>query len=304
HKSGVSVSFYFTATYTVPACCAALIPVLLLCAVTVSSMRPDFSVNQYRLLVISLAVLAVILLTVNIGLGVYYSKLTGGYLVTDINRELAKLQKIYNQMVQGKEEAQKQLVKEMSDHQFTKWEMEHQIRRTKDYQKQIDKIQTDVSALRSHLPLIKDGCRHCLPGWTYMESTCFYFAISESHSSRTWYSAQSFCKAYKADLAIINSREKQLAVFNLINNYHDPSRPRDQTGLWTGRTDQDQEGVWKWVDGTRLSEGYWRVGEPNNQQNEDCAAVYPADNPFQSWNDAPCRYSLKWICEMEPKSSS
>lgn len=47
---------------------------------------------------------------------------------------------------------------------------------------------------------------------------------------------------------------------------------------------------------------YWNDGEPNNQYNEDCAAVYPKTNPFKSWNDAPCNYNLKWICEMQPRS--
>lgn len=270
--------------------------------VTVSSRRPESSANHNKLLVISLAVLAVVLLTVDIGLGVYYNSLTGGYLVTDISEEIAKLAKTYDQLLKSKQEAQKQLVKEKREHQFAKWEMEHQAGRIKNYQNQIDKIHMDTSVLRSHLPLIKEGCRHCLSGWIFMESTCFYFAHLKSHTATSWSKARQFCKTYNAELVIINSREKQLAVMNIMNMYRDPSRPLHQSGLWTGLTDTDQEGVWKWVDGTRLSEGYWREGEPNDQRNEDCAAVYPAENPFRSWNDVPCDYNLKWLCEMEPTS--
>lgn len=47
---------------------------------------------------------------------------------------------------------------------------------------------------------------------------------------------------------------------------------------------------------------YWNAGEPNDSNNEDCVAVYPKANPFMSWNDAPCSYNLKWICEMSPKA--
>ncbi|CAN9502186.1 unnamed protein product [Ophioblennius macclurei] len=272
--------------------------------VTVSSMRPESSVGHYRLLVISLAVLAVVLLTVDIGLGIYYSKLTGGYTVTDIHGEFAKLQKTHDQLVQSKQEAQKQLVKEKRDHQFTKWELEHQSRTSSDLRRQVEKIEKDVSVLKSHLPLLEEGCRHCVAGWTLIGSKCYYFAISNSHSSMSWYDARRYCKAANSDLIILNSREKQLAIIEFLTQYRDPTRPLHLTGFWTGLTDEEQEGYWKWVDGTRLSEGYWHAGEPNNQGNEDCAAVYPSDNPFKSWNDAPCTYGLKWICEMEPTSIS
>lgn len=49
---------------------------------------------------------------------------------------------------------------------------------------------------------------------------------------------------------------------------------------------------------------YWNDGEPNNQGNEDCAAIYPRSNPFKSWNDAPCQYELKWLCQMLPRAST
>lgn len=41
------------------------------CVVTMSTMRPESNMNRYKLLTASLAALAVILLMVNIGLGVY-----------------------------------------------------------------------------------------------------------------------------------------------------------------------------------------------------------------------------------------
>lgn len=55
--------------------------------------------------------------------------------------------------------------------------------------------------------------------------------------------------------------------------------------------------------GTHFCFSYWNDGEPNNQGNEDCAAAYPRSNPFKSWNDAPCQYDLKWICQMLPSVS-
>ena len=35
-------------------------------------------------------------------------------------------------------------------------------------------------------------------------------------------------------------------------------------GFWLGASDEEQEGVWRWLDGTLLSYERWRAGEPNN----------------------------------------
>ncbi|XP_031134631.1 CD209 antigen-like isoform X1 [Sander lucioperca] len=272
--------------------------------VSMSMVRPESIGNHYKLLTVSLAVLAVILLAVDIGLGVYYSKLTDGQHIMDISNEVAKLQAIYNDAIQSRDEAKKQLASEISQQQLTKWEMEHEKKRHKSYEKLSDKIQLEIAALKSHIPMIKEGCRHCLPGWTFMNSFCYYFAFLDTMSRRSWQEARQFCTKRGGDLAVIDSRETHLAISNLINNYQDRAREISISGFWIGLRDVEQEGIWKWVDGRRLNEGFWNDGEPNNLGNEDCAATYPRSNPFMSWNDAPCNYELKWICQMAPRSSS
>ncbi|XP_056249289.1 CD209 antigen-like protein E [Seriola aureovittata] len=269
-----------------------------------SVVRPESSMHFYRLVTVSLAVLAVILLAIDIGLGVYYSKLTGQYTITDMNEEMTKLQAFYNSAVKSRDDAKKELAKEISEHLHTEWELDHQTKRNKGYEKDINKIQEEISAMKAHIPMIAEGCRHCLPGWTYMNSACYYIATSEALSRRPWHQARQFCINQGGDLAILDTTEKNVAVNSLINNYHDSSRFISLNGYWIGLRDIDEEGTWKWLDGRRMTEGYWNDGEPNNQDNEDCAATYPKNNPFKSWNDAPCGYSLKWICEMAPKSGS
>ncbi|XP_069574651.1 CD209 antigen-like protein C [Brachyistius frenatus] len=271
--------------------------------VSMSTLRPASRVNHYKLLAGILAVLAAILLVVDIGLGVYYNKLTDGNdIVTDIASEMTKLHATYDAAIKSRDEVKKQLQLEISEQQVTKWELDHQSRRSRDYQKQTDKLQMEIAALKSHMPMIEEGCRHCLPGWTFMNSVCYYFPLSDTISHKSWLDARQFCKKQGGDLASIQSREEHLAVAELVNNYQDSSRHVSHSGFWIGLRDVE-EGIWKWPDGTRITEGYWNDGEPNDQGNEDCVAIYPRSNPFKAWNDAPCAYSLKWICEMEPRSS-
>ncbi|KAF3701269.1 hypothetical protein EXN66_Car016957 [Channa argus] len=86
------------------------------------------------------------------------SKLTEGHqTIAGISNEVAKLQATYNTAIQSRDEAKKQLVKEISEQQLTKWELEHQNRRRNDYEKQINKIKTEIAVLKSHLPMINHG---------------------------------------------------------------------------------------------------------------------------------------------------
>lgn len=273
--------------------------------VSLSTMGPGSCLNRYKALAVSLAVLAAFLLAVDIGLGVYYYRLTyGNHLVTDISTEIAKLQATYNAALQSKTEAKQEVAKEIKSQQITKWELDHLNRRKKDTEKLIDRTETEIAMLESHMPMLKEGCRQCLPGWTVINSMCYFFALSEELSRRSWMDARHFCKRQGSDLLVINSREEHMALAEIVKMSRDPSRSLAHSGFWIGLRDADVEGSWTWLDGTRVEEGYWDLGEPNNQNNEDCAAMYPRENPFHSWNDAPCNWNLKWICERTPRPFS
>lgn len=61
---------------------------------------------------------------------------------------------------------------------------------------------------------------------------------------------------------VINSREKYVFINGL-----------NKETFWIGLTDRVEVGIWKWVDSTALTTGYWGRGQPNNQNGieEDCA---------------------------------
>ncbi|XP_077086871.1 uncharacterized protein LOC143738674 isoform X2 [Siphateles boraxobius] len=122
----------------------------------------------------------------------------------------------------------------------------------------------------------KDGLSS--DGWVYYQSS-FYFISSEKKS---WTESRRDCRERGADLIIINNRKEQ-EIVNMISG---------DAEVWIGLTDSDVEGTWKWVDGSTLTSGTWRSGEPNGQTSENCVLTCAPD-----WIDHRCHEVYRWICE-------
>ncbi|XP_017542089.1 C-type lectin domain family 4 member M-like [Pygocentrus nattereri] len=119
-------------------------------------------------------------------------------------------------------------------------------------------------------------------GWIYFNSSIYNISTEK----KSWDEGRQDCRKRGADLLIIKSREKQEFAASILSNRE----------AWIGLTDSETEGVWKWVDGSVLTTGFWNTGEPNNGGEEDCAQFlgYPDK---RSWNDRRCSVSSQWICE-------
>lgn len=170
---------------------------------------------------------------------------TGQRTVVDINTELIKLQASHKNANQRRDEARKELASERNRQQLQTWAMVHLARRQKDYKEQVDKIHTEIVALRSHMPMLgencilpspicslccngqatvneknpvcfsslslpEEGCLRCLPGWIFISPKCYYLPFAESAIRKTWREARRFCQRYKSDLAVIDSVAKNV----------------------------------------------------------------------------------------------
>ncbi len=70
-------------------------------------------------------------------------------------------------------------------------------------------------------------------------------------------------------------------------------------GAWVGLAEDQQEGAWRWSDGTPTDFVHWLPGEPNNDSGTaaDCAHVW-REQAFQL-NDIPCgRTDPTFLCRL------
>nr|XP_057946098.1 C-type lectin domain family 12 member B-like [Doryrhamphus excisus] len=264
--------------------------------------KPASYVILCRAATASLVILAVVLLIVDIHLAIKYVMLHDtNQLPNDeaIEKDLMKLEESYQHAVGNITNAKRQLYYVMERQIQTNWEFEHQNRRTRDYEVQIDEITKDVVHLKSYLPMIEGGCRHCPLGWSLINSVCYYFALSQSVGLKSWQEAREFCQLYGGDLIIIDSKDKQNATMNYLRSHAGTS----SDNFWIGLTWFQQERLWRWADGRDLVEGFWQVRASNNYGHQQCVALYNRENFFTAWISIECDFQSKWICEKAPSNN-
>ncbi|XP_048051421.1 C-type lectin domain family 4 member E-like [Megalobrama amblycephala] len=107
------------------------------------------------------------------------------------------------------------------------------------------------------------------------------------NESKNWSDSRKYCRDRGTDLVIIDTEEKQKSISSFIKER-----------VWIGLSDIKNEGRMKWVDNSPLKQGFWLKGEPNNlARDEDCIELNPENPTLNNWNDLPCSYTIKWICE-------
>ncbi|XP_049644233.1 CD209 antigen-like [Suncus etruscus] len=152
-----------------------------------------------------------------------------------------------------------------------------------------NQIQDDLIKIRQQMAqlnvTLERLCWPCPLGWESFQGNCYWFSRSQSN----WFYASKACERLKAKLVIVNSKEEE-EFLQLWEIRHDKK-------TWIGLTDHHNESSWEWVDKTPLRDSYWKRGEPNDINNEDCAELLD-----DGWNDIPCTSEIAWIWHL-PKVS-
>ncbi|XP_052024092.1 CD209 antigen-like protein C [Apodemus sylvaticus] len=151
------------------------------------------------------------------------------------------------------------------------------VPRSQEHDQEKQHIHQKLDQLKSGLDNL---CRPCPWDWMLFQGNCYFFSTYQ----KKWKESVTACKDMGAQLVVIKSNEEQSFLQRT-------SKKKGNT--WMGLSDAKEEGQWLWVDGSPLQwRNYWSVGEPNNQDDEDCAIF---SNP--GWNDVICSYKAFWICK-------
>ncbi|XP_059199182.1 CD209 antigen-like [Centropristis striata] len=147
---------------------------------------------------------------------------------------------------------------------------------------------TEKTKELDRLQLLSKQKKTCPAGWKMFSCSCYLL----SSANGSWEAGRQDCRDRGADLMIIDSYEEQEFITRFIKRR-----------TWIGLNDRDNEGVWKWVDGSPLTEAYWYRGNPDNGGGdpewgeEDCGEILTDQYVRVNWNDVSCDSDLQWVCE-------
>lgn len=143
-------------------------------------------------------------------------------------------------------------------------------------------------------------------GWNDVPCTATYRYVCESfdppqqqqynghdyiffEQRKNWVDAQYTCAQQGFSLVTVNDSAEEAWLKEQAPTF----------SAWLGYSDRTTEGTWLWEDGAPTYTN-WRPGEPNNQNNEDCAvnnSGSTSSGPAGKWNDIPCTELAPFICE-------
>ncbi|XP_070560953.1 C-type lectin domain family 19 member A-like [Ptychodera flava] len=127
----------------------------------------------------------------------------------------------------------------------------------------------------------------CPKYWFGFDGYCYrYFTALNS-----WRAAQDICATYGANLASIHGDEENSFIHKLqgscLNNI-----------FWIGLSDEENEGDFRWIDGTELVYSNWNPGEPDDYLEQDCVVFggTTGEAPWK-WNDTFCSDNHHFVCK-------
>ncbi|KAL3049117.1 hypothetical protein OYC64_008573 [Pagothenia borchgrevinki] len=270
------------------------------------------SLPLYPLVIRFLGLLNAILILTAIVIGIYCVKVSEESTPDQITAqgliiEVKQLQIMQTEAVKAQKEAEQAVEKELRKHQQLKLQLGLNKTLIDSIQRSHEVLQVERATLKSNSSDMRESCGRCQSGWLLLNTSCYFHGKSASNPLKNWQDSRSDCIRRGADLAVINSLEEQVNLFEFLPKM-DPSIRQwwsTQGGFWIGLTDIQTEGQWVWVNNVPLQNpGYWIIGEPNNHgegPGQDCVAFINLRNPRKTFFDDPCEVRREWLCEMEPK---
>lgn len=268
------------------------------------------SLPLYPCLIVGLGLLNTILMLTAVVIGIYCGKVSEESAPHQITIqaliiEVKQLQIMHTEAIKAENEAKQALEKELRSHQQLKLLLEQNKTLTDGIQRQLETLEVQRATLKSNSSDIWENCGRCRSGWLLFNTSCYFHATLASGPLKNWADSRADCIRRGGSLAVIDSLEEQVNLFEYLPKLDPSIRPwwSKKGGIWIGLSDIQTERHWVWVNNVTLQDaGYWIQGEPNNYGNvgEDCAALMNINNPMATWFDANCQENKEWLCEMDP----
>ncbi|KAM7065503.1 C-type lectin domain family 4 member E-like [Acridotheres tristis] len=134
------------------------------------------------------------------------------------------------------------------------------------------------------------GWTCCPEGWRRFQRSCYFLSLDMMN----WAESEQNCTGMGSHLVVINSKAEQEFLSEQIKQ--PPERDNFYIGLF-----EEKEGQWHWVDRTPfdVTAAFWRKGEPNNENGENCTVMHVPTQAPNNWNDIASILELHRICEAE-----
>jgi len=123
------------------------------------------------------------------------------------------------------------------------------------------------------------------------------YSYTHFTSPKTWNDAKATCKRHGGHLASIENPADNARVYSACKGER----------CWIGFNDREEEGNFRWSDGTQVKVQLWAKGEPDNTvysdgEDEDCAYIhgsaYPTVSKRTRWGDHKCSERHAFVCRV------
>ncbi|XP_045898343.1 C-type lectin domain family 12 member B-like [Micropterus dolomieu] len=130
-------------------------------------------------------------------------------------------------------------------------------------------------------------CKACQIGWLPSQSSCYVINDPDVSGQKTWEEAREDCRGKISDLVVIVDQTEKTFI-------NDKSWGSSGTkGYWIGLRAED--GKWKWVNGSVLTENSWIQQPATNGQ---CVISVQREG----WKSVSCGARNRWICKKKALS--
>ena len=134
----------------------------------------------------------------------------------------------------------------------------------------------------------------CSEGWDKQDGNCYLWP----NITKTWEEATEYCEQRGGHLASVKNEEIDKYIRSKVGKIRDKDHGffNQPTYPWIGGTDQEQEGIWKWSDGSPLNFTKWGNGQPDDwKKSEDCLQ-FNGERTIDGWNDLECEEHQMFVC--------